>query len=366
MKKFRVGIVGATGMVGQQFLRLLEDHPWFDVVCLAASQRSAGKEYDEAVAGRWKLDTPIPKYAKHIVVYDAYVDFTSIVKEVDVIFCALDMDKEAIRDLEVKYATSGVAVISNNSAHRWTEDVPMLIPEVNPEHAGLIDTQRKKRGWKTGLIAVKPNCSIQSYTIVLSALKRFRPTQVQVTSLQAVSGAGQNLTTWPEMVDNVIPFIGGEEEKSEQEPRQIWGTLENGRVTPASNPTIAASCIRVPVSNGHMADVSINFENDPTKDEFIEAIRTFVNPIAKFNLPSSPAQLIHYLEEDDRPQTKLDRDTDNGMAVSLGRIRELPKENQYKWRFISLAHNTVRGAAGGAILMAELLIAQGYIKSNGK
>lgn len=362
MKKFRVGIVGATGMVGQQFLRLLENHPWFDVVCLAASQRSAGKKYDDAVSGRWKLDTPVPNYAKKLDVYDANADFNVIVNAVDVIFCALDMDKQAIRDLEVRYASSGVAVISNNSAHRWTDDVPMIIPEVNPKHSGLINIQRNKRGWDTGLIAVKPNCSIQSYAIILTALKKFRPTQVQVTSLQAVSGAGQNLATWPEMVDNVIPFIGGEEEKSEQEPMQIWGNLENGSVTPATEPTITASCIRVPVSNGHMADVSVNFADSPNKEEFVEALKTFANPAKKYNLPSSPAQLIHYLEQDDRPQTKLDLGADNGMAISIGRIRELPKGSQYSWRFISLAHNTVRGAAGGAILMAELLVAQGYIK----
>jgi len=362
MKKIKVGIAGATGMVGQQFVRLLENHPWFEVVCLAASERSAGKEYGVAVAGRWKLDTPIPDYVKHLLVKDAQVDLMDIAQEVDIIFCALDMDKESIRNLEVKYAECGVAVISNNSAHRWTQDIPMLIPEVNPEHTCLIDIQRKKRGWKTGLIAVKPNCSIQSYTIVLTALKKFQPTEIHVTSLQAVSGAGQSLATWPEMVDNLIPFIAGEEEKSEQEPRKIWGTIENEGAVIADSPAISATCVRVPISNGHMADVSVNFEKSPTKDGFIKAINSYVNPIDRFDLPTSPDQLIHYQSEDNRPQAAVDRDIDGGMAVSLGRIRKLPEGSRYQWRFISLAQNTVRGAAGGAILMAELLVAQGYIK----
>lgn len=361
MKKLRVGIIGATGMVGQQFLRLLENHPWFDVVCLAASSRSAGKAYAEAVAGKWKLETSVPEYAKAVLVKDALADRAEITAMVDIIFCAVDMDKAAIRDLETSYAERGAAVISNNSAHRWTDDVPMIIPEVNPEHTGLIDIQRKKHGWGTGLIAVKPNCSIQSYTAVLTALKAFQPYEVQVTSLQAVSGAGRNLAVWPEMVDNAMPFIAGEEEKSEREPLQIWGTIKGGKITQATHLKIAATCIRVPVSNGHMADVSVNFKSTPSKEELIRAMEEFNNPLKKLNLPSAPAQLIHYLSEDDRPQIKLDRDTEKGMAVSVGRLRKLAEESPYQWRFISLAHNTIRGAAGGAILVAELLVAQGYI-----
>lgn len=349
-------------MVGQQFVNLLENHPWFEVVCLAASARSANKTYEEAVSGRWKLEQPCPDYVKEITVRDARADLDDIAEQVDVIFCALDMDAESIRQLENGYASAGVAVISNNSAHRWSEDVPMIIPEVNAAHSELINTQRQQRGWTTGLIAVKPNCSIQSYTIALEALKAFEPLAVSVTSLQAVSGAGKTLDDWPEMTDNVIPFIGGEEEKSEREPLQIWGRLAGEAVKPASSPSITARCVRVPVSNGHLADVSVKFAKQPSENEILAALEAFAAPLAELGLPSSPQKLIHYEAADDRPQAKLDRDREKGMAVTLGRLRKLSEDNPYDWGFMSLAHNTVRGAAGGGILMAELLVAKGYIK----
>lgn len=361
MNKLKVGIVGATGMVGQQFIVLLEKHPWFEVISLSASARSAGQSYARAVEGRWKLSTPCPDYVKQIPVMDGIADLANIAKSVDIIFCALDMDKEAIQELELAYAAAGVAVISNNSAHRWTQDVPMLIPEVNTEHVKLIDIQRKNRDWTKGLIAVKPNCSIQSYTIILTALRDFLPRSLHVTSMQAVSGAGRTLDTWPEMADNVIPYIGGEEEKSEREPLKIWGEVNDKTLKLSDALNITATCVRVPVSDGHLADVSVKFDRKPDKAEVITAIENFAAPLADLKLPSSPQKLIHYLEDDDRPQTKLDRVTDNGMAVSMGRLRELQPENPFDWRFISLAHNTVRGAAGGAILMAELLTAKGYI-----
>jgi aspartate-semialdehyde dehydrogenase len=362
VKKFSVGIVGATGMVGQRFISLLENHPWFEVTTLAASARSAGKTYAQAVEGRWKLAESCPAYVKNQPVREGVGELESIAREVDVIFCALDMDKTEIRQLEEAYATAGVAVISNNSAHRWTEDVPMLIPEVNSEHSQLIDLQRRQRGWGKGLIAVKPNCSIQSYTIVLEALKAWQPEAVQVTSLQAVSGAGRGLADWPEIADNLIPFIAGEEDKSEREPLKIKGKLIDTGIQPARGPFISATCVRVPVSDGHLADVSVKFQKPPTEAELIKALGEFGNPLAELSLPSSPKQVIHYLSENDRPQPKIDRDLENGMAVSLGRLRELSDDNPYDWRFLSLAHNTIRGAAGGAILMAELLVAQGYIK----
>ncbi|HEY5152439.1 MAG TPA: aspartate-semialdehyde dehydrogenase [Candidatus Saccharimonadales bacterium] len=363
MKRLRAGIIGATGMVGQRFITLLEDHPRFEVVSLSASSRSAGQTYRRAVDGRWKLALPCPSYAEAMIVQDAVADLQTIAQSVDLVFCALDMDKAAILELENNYAAAGVAVISNNSAHRWTDDVPMLIPEVNPDHAGLIDIQRRRRGWTTGLIAVKPNCSIQSYTMVLAALKSLHPESVHVTSLQAVSGAGRTLADWPEITDNLIPFINGEEEKSEREPLKIMGSLKNGGIEPATVPAISATCIRVPVSDGHLADVSIRFGAKTTKADLLATIDNFDNPIAHLKLPSSPSRLFHYFEDNDRPQPKTDRDYANGMGVTLGRLRELPPDNPYDWRFISLAHNTIRGAAGGAILMAELLTSQGYIKA---
>lgn len=349
-------------MVGQQFVRLLANHPWFEVVSLAASPRSAGQLYSQAMADRWKLSQPLPTYVDDMVVHEVQADLVAIAATVDVVFCALDMDKAAIRELETAYAAAGVAVISNNSAHRATADVPMLIPEVNAGHTRLIDIQRQQRGWTTGLIAVKPNCSIQSYVIALTALQAFRPTSVQVTSLQAVSGAGRTLDSWPEMVDNVIPFIAGEEEKSEQEPLRIWGKLENNAITQSGSPSISASCVRVPVSDGHLADVSVRFTSPPNKAEIVAAFDAFAQPLTGLKLPSSPKQLIHYNESPDRPQPALDRECETGMGVTVGRLRELPKDSLFDWRFTSLAHNTVRGAAGGAILMAELLVTQDYIK----
>ena len=358
MNTYKAAVLGATGMVGQRFISLLENHPWFTVVTVAASPRSAGKPYAEAVDGRWAMSTPVPTAVASLTVLAVEADLAAIAAEVDVVFCALDMEKDDIRRIEDAYAAAGVAVISNNSAHRWTADVPMIMPEVNPDHAALIDTQRKNHGWSTGLVAVKPNCSIQSYVSVLTALKAFEPTDVAVTSLQAISGAGKTFETWPEMVDNVIPLIGGEEEKSEKEPMKIWGELSGGAVTLATTPGITATCIRVPVSDGHMASVTVRFACTPSREDILAAIATFQNPLAELGLPSAPKQLIHYFEEENRPQTRLDRDRENGMGVSMGRLRQL---SEHEWQFVALAHNTVRGAAGGAILMAELLAAKGYI-----
>ncbi len=360
MKKLRVGILGATGMVGQRFITLLSDHPWFHITTLAASPRSRGKTYEQAVAGRWAMPTAVPEDLKLLTVQAVEQDMASIASEVDLVFCALDLDKAAIKAIEIAYAAAGIPVISNNSAHRWTEDVPMLIPEVNPDHAQLIDTQRKNHGWTTGLIAVKPNCSIQTYVPVLTALRAFEPTTVSVTSLQAISGAGKTFATWPEMTDNLIPFIAGEEEKSEQEPGKIWGTLEAGTIQPATLPSISATCIRVPASDGHMASVGVNFAKKPTREQIIEAVTHYVNPIAGLNLPSAPQQFITPFEAPDRPQTKLDRDIAGGMGITMGRLRP---GRHFDWQFIALSHNTIRGAAGGAVLMAELLVAKGYINS---
>jgi aspartate-semialdehyde dehydrogenase len=358
INKYKVGILGATGMVGQRFISLLEKHPWFNVVVLAASPRSKGKLYKDAVKLRWKIDAPIPKRIANLKVKSVTDDIREIAKEVDFVFCALDLDKEAIKQLEEAYAGAGIPVVSNNSAHRWTEDVPMIMPEINPDHVKLIDTQRKKRGWKKGLIAVKPNCSIQSYVSILTALKDFEPLQVSVTSLQAISGAGKTFADWPEMIDNLIPYIGGEEEKSEKEPMKIWGKLKEGKIILKDVPDISATCIRVPASNGHMAAVSVKFKIKPTKEQIIKAIKNFENPISGLDLPSSPKEFIKYFEEDNRPQTKLDRDFENGMGITMGRLRE---DSQCDWKFIALSHNTVRGAAGGAILMAELLAQKGYL-----
>lgn len=360
MKQYRVGILGATGMVGQRFITLLQGHPWFTITMLAASPRSAGKSYAEAVEGRWSMAEPIPEYIASLPVYSVVDDLTTVAEHVDIVFCALDMDKKAIRQLECDYAAAGIAVISNNSAHRWTDDVPMLMPEVNPEHAQLIDSQRKNRGWDTGLIAVKPNCSIQSYVAILTALRDYQPTKVSVTSLQAISGAGKTFTTWPEMVDNVIPLIGGEEEKSEREPMKIWGEQANGSIDLAHSPSISATCIRVPVSDGHLASVGASFATPPTEEQIITAVTSYSNPIADYHLPSAPKQLITYLAEPDRPQTKLDRDHEHGMGITMGRLRP---DTHHDWQFVALSHNTVRGAAGGAILMAELLAHQGYIQN---
>ncbi len=358
MNKLKVGVLGATGMVGQRFVTLLEGHPWFEVVALAASPRSAGKTYKAAVGGRWSMDQPIPKSVANIKVLAAEKNLPKIAKTVDLVFCAIDMDKDEIKQLEIDYAAAGVPVVSNNSAHRWTKDVPMLLPEINPDHIKLIDIQRKKRGWNKGLIAVKPNCSIQSYVSILTALAEYEPEEVEVTSLQAISGAGKTFKSWPEMVDNVIPLIPGEEDKSEKEPLKIWGRVGKNGVKLATKPDIEATCIRVPVTDGHLANVKVKFGKNLTKAQIIEGITNFKNPIAKLGLPSAPKQLIHYYEEKDRPQTALDRDVENGMGISMGRLRQDKTGN---WRFIALSHNTIRGAAGGAILMAELLVKKGYI-----
>jgi len=356
--KLRVGIVGATGMVGQRFIALLENHPWFSVTALAASKNSAGKSYGEAVEGRWKMATPIPAKVVALKVYSAEDDIAAMQQNADFIFCAVDMDKDATKALEEAYAAAGIPVVSTNSANRWTEDVPMLMPEVNPGHTDMIPVQQKRRGWKRGFIVVKPNCSIQSYVPVLEAWQAFAPERVIVTTFQAISGAGKNFDTWPEMVDNVIPLIGGEEEKSEKEPMKIWSKIENGAFVIPTTPQISATCIRVPVTDGHMAAVTVSFKEEATKDALIMAIRDFPNPIDGLALPSAPRPFITYFDQDDRPQTRLDRDLGNGMGISVGRIR---KDPILGWKFVALSHNTIRGAAGGAILVAELLATKGYL-----
>ncbi len=360
-KKIKVGILGATGMVGQRFVSLLENHPWFEVVCVAASAQSARKTYEEAVAGRWKMEARIPEGIKNLEVKAVEEDFNAIVSEVQMVFSAIDMDKEKIREVEERYAGAGVAVVSNNSAHRWTEDVPMVMPEINARHLSLIDAQRKNRGWEKGLIVVKPNCSLQSYLPIIHALQKFSPKQVSVTTLQAISGAGKTFESWPEMIDNCIPFIKGEEEKTEKEPMKILGELIGGTLKLAEDPKISATCIRVAASDGHMASVSVKFEKDPTLEQLYEAIDNFQNPLSGLGLPSAPDKFIKYFTEDDRPQTKLDRDYANGMGITCGRFR---KESNGGWKFVALSHNTIRGAAGGAILNAELLYKKGYLGNN--
>jgi len=357
INKLKVGIVGGTGMVGQRFVALLENHPWFEVTSIAASANSAGKTYEEATQGRWKLSTPMPDSVKNIIVKDAS-QVENVASDVDFIFCAVDMKKDEIRALEEAYAKTGTPVVSNNSAHRWTPDVPMVIPEINPGHLEIIEYQRKRLGTSTGFIAVKPNCSIQSYVPALHALKEFGPEKVVACTYQAISGAGKTFKDWPEMIDNVIPYIGGEEEKSEQEPLRIWGRIENGAIVKADSPVITTQCIRVPVTDGHMAATFVSFKNKPAKDEIISLWRNFKGIPQELDLPSAPKQFITYFEEDNRPQTKLDRDIENGMGVTIGRLRE---DTLYDYKFVSLSHNTVRGAAGGAVLIAELLKAQGYI-----
>ena len=355
--RLRAGVVGGTGMVGQRFIQLLDGHPWFEVTAIAASSASAGKTYEEAVQGRWKLAAPIPEPVKGIVVQDAS-KVEEVAGEVDLIFCAVDMKKDEIKALEEAYAKTGTPVVSNNSAHRWTPDVPMVIPEINPEHLAVIEAQRKRLGTPTGFIAVKPNCSIQSYVPQLHALKAFGPKRVVATTYQAISGAGKTFQDWPEMVDNVIPYIGGEEEKSEQEPLRIWGRVEGGEIVKAAEPVITTQCIRVPVSDGHLAAVFMSFEKKPSKEEIVEAWRSFRGRPQELELPSAPKQFITYFEEENRPQTGLDRDLEGGMGVSAGRLRE---DSLYDYKFIGLSHNTLRGAAGGAVLIAELLKAEGYI-----
>lgn len=359
MSKLKVGILGGTGMVGQRFVALLENHPWFEVVSIAASERSAGKTYEEAVGERWKMATPMPETVKKIIVKNVN-NVEEVSKEVDFVFSAVDMTKEEIKAIEEAYAKTETPVVSNNSAHRWTPDVPMVVPEINPEHLSVIEDQKKRLGTNRGFIVVKPNCSIQSYTPALHALKEFGPKVVVATTYQAISGAGKTFKDWPEMIDNVIPFIGGEEEKSEQEPLRIWGKVENGQIVKATAPIITTQCIRVPVSDGHTAAVFVSFEKKPTKDQMIKAWREYKGLPQELNLPSAPKHFIQYLEEDNRPQVKLDKDYEIGMGISLGRLRE---DTVYDYKFVGLSHNTVRGAAGGAVLIAELLKAQGFITS---
>ena len=356
-KKLRVGILGATGMVGQRFIALLENHPWYEVVTVAASPRSAGKTYEEAVGGRWKMTTPMPEGVKNLVVANVN-EVEKVAASVDFVFSAVDMSKDEIRAIEDAYAKTETPVVSNNSAHRWTKDVPMVVPEINPEHFEVIEAQKKRLGTTRGFVAVKPNCSIQSYAPVLTAWKEFEPTEVVATTYQAISGAGKTFKDWPEMVENIIPYIGGEEEKSEQEPLRIWGKVVDGEIVKAEGPVITTQCIRVPVLNGHTAAVFVKFAKKPTKEELIDRIVNFKGLTQELELPSAPKQFIQYLEEDNRPQVQLDVDYENGMGVSVGRIRE---DSVYDFKFVGLSHNTVRGAAGGAILCAETLTAKGYI-----
>ena len=356
-QKLRVGILGATGMVGQRFISLLENHPWFEVVTLAASPRSAGKTYEEAVGGRWKMDTPMPEAVKKLVVMNVN-DVKHVASTVDFVFSAVDMSKDEIKAIEEAYAKTETPVVSNNSAHRWTPDVPMVVPEINPEHFDVIEFQKKRLGTKRGFIAVKPNCSIQSYAPVLTAWKEFEPYEVVATTYQAISGAGKTFKDWPEMEGNIIPFIGGEEEKSEQEPLRIWGKIENGVIVKATEPKITCQCIRVPVLNGHTAAVFVKFRKKPTKEQLIEKLENFKGLPQELNLPSAPKQFIRYMTEDNRPQVTLDVNYENGMGINVGRLRE---DTIYDWKFVGLSHNTVRGAAGGAVLCAETLVAKKYI-----
>ncbi len=356
-KKLRVGVLGATGMVGQRFLSLLENHPWYEVVVVAASPNSAGKTYEEAVGGRWKMTTPMPEKFKKLVVMNVN-EVEKVAAQVDFVFSAVDMSKDEIKAIEEAYAKTETPVVSNNSAHRWTKDVPMVIPEINPEHFAVIESQKKRLGTKRGFIAVKPNCSIQSYAPALSAWKEFEPYEVIATTYQAISGAGKTFKDWPEMVENVIPYIGGEEEKSEKEPLRIWGKVEGDEIVPASEPKISCQCVRVPVLNGHTAAAFVKFRKKVTKEQLIQKLVEFKGLPQELDLPSAPKQFIQYMEEDNRPQVKLDVDFEHGMGVSIGRIRE---DSIYDWKFIGLSHNTLRGAAGGALLCAELLTAQNYI-----
>mgnify|MGYP005880085659 FL=1 len=356
-RKLRVGILGATGMVGQRFIALLENHPWYEVVTVAASPRSAGKTYEEAVGGRWKMTTPMPEAVKNLIVMNVN-EVEKVAAGVDFVFSAVDMTKEEIRAIEEAYAKTETPVVSNNSAHRWTPDVPMVIPEVNPEHFDVIEFQKKRLGTTRGFIAVKPNCSIQSYAPVLTAWKEFEPYEVVATTYQAISGAGKTFKDWPEMEGNIIPFIGGEEEKSEQEPLRIWGKIENGVIVKATEPKITCQCIRVPVLNGHTAAVFVKFRKKPTKEQLIEKLENFKGLPQELNLPSAPKQFIRYMTEDNRPQVTLDVNYENGMGINVGRLRE---DSIYDWKFVGLSHNTVRGAAGGAVLCAETLVAKKFI-----
>lgn len=358
-KKLRVGILGATGMVGQRFISLLENHPWFEVVTVAASPRSAGKTYEEAVGGRWKMTTPMPEAVKSLIVANVN-EVEKVAESVDFVFSAVDMTKDEIKAIEEAYAKTETPVVSNNSAHRWTPDVPMVVPEINPEHFDVIESQKKRLGTSRGFIAVKPNCSIQSYAPCLAAWREFGPKEVVVTTYQAISGAGKTFKDWPEMTENIIPYIGGEEEKSEQEPLRVLGTVENGEIVKANLPKISCQCVRVPVLNGHTAAVFINFEKKPTREQLVEKLVNFKGFPQEAGLPSAPEQFVQYLSEDDRPQVAMDVDYEKGMGVSVGRLR---KDTIYDFKFIGLSHNTVRGAAGGAVLCAETLVAKGFIEN---
>ena len=356
MKK-NVGIIGATGMVGQRFATLLENHPWFNVVCLAASPRSAGKTYEEAVGSRWAMTTPMPESMKKMVMFDATADIEKIAAQVDFVFCAVDMKKDEIKALEEAYAKAECPVVSNNSAHRHTDDVPMVVPEINADHIEIIKSQRARLGTKRGFVAVKSNCSIQSYVPALHPLMKYGVNKVLACTYQAISGAGKTFETWPDMVDNLIPFIGGEEEKSEKEPLKVWGKIEGDVIVNASKPEITTQCLRVPVSDGHTAAVFVSFDQKPSKEEILKAWKEFAGVPQELELPSAPKQFLNYFEDDNRPQAKLDRMLEGGMAVSIGRLRE---DTQYDYKFVCLSHNTLRGAAGGAVLLAELLAAKGY------
>jgi aspartate-semialdehyde dehydrogenase len=357
IKKLKVGILGGTGMVGQRFVTLLDNHPWFEVVSIAASERSAGVSFEEAVKGRWKIEVPIPENVKNITVRNV-MDISKIADEVDMVFCAVDMKKDEIKELEERYAKAEIPVISNNSAHRWTEDVPMIVPEINPEHTAIIEAQRKRLGTKRGFISVKSNCSLQSYVPPIHALMGFQPEKILACTYQAISGAGKVFSDWPDIIDNVIPYIGGEEDKSENEPLKIWGKIEENKIVKAKGPIISSQCYRVPVQDGHLAAVFVSFKNKPSKEEILKAWKEFKGKPQELKLPSAPSQFLTYFEEVDRPQTKLDRNIENGMGIALGRLRE---DNLFDYKFVCLSHNTVRGAAGGGVLMAELLKAEGYL-----
>ena len=355
-KEFRVGIIGATGMVGQRFVSLLAKHPWFQITALAASSRSAGKTYEEAVAGRWMMAEAMPPEVAEMVVLDGAA-ISEVAEKVDFVFCAVEMEKNMVKELEDSYAAAGIPVVSNNSAHRGTPDVPMIIPEVNPEHLAVIPAQQRRLGNAKGFVVVKPNCSVQSYVPALHALKEFAPTQVLACTYQAISGAGRNFSTWPEMVDNVIPYIGGEEEKSEREPLKLWGRVENSSIRDSTQPLITTQCLRVPVKDGHMAAVFVNFAKQPTRDEILSRWASFKGEPQLLGLPNAPDPCLLYFTEPDRPQTRLDRDYGGGMGITLGRLRE---DSLFDYKFVCLSHNTLRGAAGGAVLTAELLAAKGY------
>jgi aspartate-semialdehyde dehydrogenase len=356
-QKLKVGVLGGTGMVGQRFVTLLENHPWFDVKAIGASERSAGLTYERAVEGRWKLDVPMPEGVSKIIVKNVN-EIDKMADEVDMVFCAVDMKKEEIRELEERYARAEIPVISNNSAHRSTEDVPMIIPEINPGHAAVIESQRKRLGTRRGFIAVKSNCSLQSYVPPVHALMQYGPEKVLASTYQAISGAGKVFSDWPDILDNVIPYIGGEEEKSEKEPLKIWGTVENGKIIPSKGPAVSAQCYRVPVLDGHLAAVYITFKNKPSMDEILACWKEFKGRAQELKLPSAPAQFLTYFDQPDRPQSKLDRNLENGMGIAIGRLRE---DNIFDYKFTCLSHNTIRGAAGGGILMAELLRAEGWL-----